>query len=164
VIEILREDGSPAVCGEVGQVVVTPLYNYAMPLIRYALGDYAEVGDAAPPCGIKLPTIRRILGRQRNLFRFKDGSRIWPVATLFHLHRFMQLKQFQVVQVDFEHIEIRYVPDGVPEVVDLDGLREQVRTVLGRPVEVTVRSVDQIGRTAGKYEDCISLVPASPQE
>src|SRR5262249_17522788 len=81
-------DGSPAASGETGRVVVTPLYNYAMPLIRYELGDYAEVGGTEPPCGIKLPTLRRILGRHRNLFRFRDGTRVWPVATLFHLHRF----------------------------------------------------------------------------
>jgi phenylacetate-CoA ligase len=158
VIEILREDGSPAASGETGRVVVTPLYNYAMPLIRYELGDYAEVGATEPPCGIKLPTLRRILGRHRNLFRFRDGTRVWPVATLFYLHRFMKLTQFQIVQTDFEHIEIRYVPDGVPGPVDLDGLREQVRTVLGQPVEVTVCPVEEIRRTAGKYEDCVSLV------
>jgi hypothetical protein len=70
----------------------------------------------------------------------------------------MKLTQFQIVQTDFEHIEIRYVPDGVPGPVDLDGLREQVRTVLGQPVEVTVCPVEEIRRIAGKYEDCVSLV------
>src|SRR5262249_50302395 len=151
-------DGSPAASGETGRVVVTPLYNYAMPLIRYELGDYAEVGGTEPPCGIKLPTLRRILGRHRNLFRFRDGTRVWPVATLFYLHRFMKLTQFQIVQTDFDDIEIRYGHDGVAGPVDLDGLRERVRTVLRQPVEVTVCPVDEIRRTAGKYEDCVSLV------
>lgn len=46
-LEVLREDGSPCLPGETGQVVVTTLVNYGCPLIRYALGDYAELG---PDC------------------------------------------------------------------------------------------------------------------
>jgi phenylacetate-CoA ligase len=159
VVEILRDDGAPAAPGETGRVVVTPLYGYAMPLIRYELGDFAEVGTADPKCDRKLPTLRRIMGRYRNLFRFRDGTRIWPVATLFRLNDFVMLKQFQIVQTDFDHIEVKYVPDGVPGAVDLAALTQRVRTVLNQPVDVTLRAVDRIERTAtGKYEDCVSLV------
>ena len=62
VIEILRDDGSPAAAGETGRVIVTPLHNYAMPLVRYELGDYAEVGTSAPACERTLPTLRRNSG------------------------------------------------------------------------------------------------------
>ncbi len=58
-VEVLRDDGSPAGPGETGRVVATPLFNYAMPLIRYELGDYAEVGSAKARCGRGLPTLRR---------------------------------------------------------------------------------------------------------
>lgn len=65
-VEILRDDGSPCEVGETGQVVVTDLHNFAMPLIRYAIGDIAQVG---PPCacGRGLPVLSRILGRVRNI-------------------------------------------------------------------------------------------------
>jgi phenylacetate-CoA ligase len=168
VIEILRDDGSPAASGEIGRVVVTPLHNYAMPLVRYELGDCAEVGTANPACGRKLPTLRRILGRYRNLFRFRDGTRIWPVATAFYLHDFVRFTQFQIVQMDFDSIEVRYVPEGGPGAAeggtpgpgDLANLTERVRKVLKQPVQVTVRAVDKIERAAtGKFEDCISLIP-----
>jgi phenylacetate-CoA ligase len=159
VVEILRDDGSPAAPGEIGRVIVTPLYGYAMPLIRYELGDFAEVGSVDPNCERRLPRLRRIMGRYRNLFRFRDGTRVWPVATLFRLPDFMALKQFQVLQTDFDQIEIKYVPDGTPGPVDLAALTQQVRAVLNQQVDVTVRAVDKIERTAtGKYEDCISLV------
>jgi phenylacetate-CoA ligase len=160
IIEILRDDGSPAESGEIGRVVVTPMHNYAMPLIRYELGDYAEVGTKNPRCGRTLPTLRRILGRYRNLFRFRDGTRIWPVATRFFLHEFMSLRQFQIVQTDFGHIEIRYVPCGEAKPVDLISLTNRVRAVLGQPVKITVHPVEKIERSStGKFEDCISLVP-----
>jgi len=76
-VEVLDEAGSVCSPGEVGRVVLTPLYNFAMPLIRYSILDYAEVGDPCP-CGRTLPTLRRILGRQRNMARRPDGSSFWP--------------------------------------------------------------------------------------
>ena len=160
-VEVLRSDGSPAAPGEIGRVVATPLYNYAMPLIRYELGDMAEVGTAPPACGRGLPTLRRILGRYRNMFRYRDGKTSWPNTTGFRLGNFITLKQFQVVQTDFNHVEIRYVADenATDRPIDLAALTERVRKVLRQPVDVSVRRVVQIERSrGGKYEDCISLV------
>jgi phenylacetate-CoA ligase len=165
VIEILRDDGTPAASGEIGRVIVTPLRNPAMPLLRYELGDFAEMGSVRPNCSRKLPTIRRILGRFRNLFRFRDGTRIWPIADGFDLHQYMALKQFQIVQTDFDHIEIRYVPQEPRQTVDLPGLTKRVRLVLGHPVEVSIHAMDKIERSAsGKFEDCISFCPRHDQK
>ena len=63
-VEILDERNRSCSPGEVGSVVVTPLHNYAMPLIRYVVGDFAEVGGAAA-CGRGLQVIERVLGRTR---------------------------------------------------------------------------------------------------
>ena len=49
-----------------GRVVVTHLHNYAMPLIRYEIGDYAIAGGNCD-CGINLPVLERVVGRTRNL-------------------------------------------------------------------------------------------------
>ncbi len=61
-LEVVGDDGRPCGPGEVGQVLVTSLHNFATPLIRYALGDLAEVG-APCACGRGLPVIARVLGR-----------------------------------------------------------------------------------------------------
>jgi phenylacetate-CoA ligase len=63
-VEVLRDDGRPASPGATGKLVVTSLYNFAMPLIRYEPGDFAEVGVAGA-CLRTLPTLRRILGHAR---------------------------------------------------------------------------------------------------
>jgi phenylacetate-CoA ligase len=163
VLEVLREDGSMAKTGEIGRVVVTSLYNYAMPLIRYELGDLVEVGSTPSTCGRGLPTLRRILGRDRNLFRFRDGSAAFPVLPKFQLQNFISFKQMQLVQTEFERIEIRYVPDlqSVGS-IDLAAVTQQFRSVLKQPVEVALVPVEAIPRTrTGKYEDCISLVQRS---
>jgi phenylacetate-CoA ligase len=64
-VEVL--DGWNRACapGTVGRVVVTTLQNFAMPLVRYDIGDLAEVG-APCPCGRGLPVLTRIAGRVRD--------------------------------------------------------------------------------------------------
>ena len=78
VVEVLRPDGTPCGDGETGAVTLTDLTNHATPLVRYAIGDQAEMGPACP-CGRGLPTLRRIIGRDRNLVLMPDGSRRWPL-------------------------------------------------------------------------------------
>ena len=76
-MEVLDNHGRPCKEGETGRVVLTDLHNFTMPLIRYEIGDYAEVG---PPCacGRGLPVLARILGRSRNMLTLPAGDRIWP--------------------------------------------------------------------------------------
>lgn len=139
--------------------MVTSLYNYAMPLIRYEIGDLAEAGSTRARCRRGLPSLRRILGRYRNLFRFRDGTTVWPRP--LELGKFIALKQFQVVQKDYDHIEIRYVPAPSDQSVDLPALTQRVRRILKQPIDVTVCAVDAIPRSeSGKYEDFVSEVPA----
>ncbi|MDQ7008381.1 MAG: phenylacetate--CoA ligase family protein, partial [Acidobacteriota bacterium] len=76
-VEVVDEAGQPCGPGEWGRVLLTTLHNYAMPLIRYEIGDYAELG-APCPCGRGLPVLRRILGRRRNMLVTPDGRRHWP--------------------------------------------------------------------------------------
>jgi phenylacetate-CoA ligase len=60
-VEVLDEVGRACRPGETGAVVVTPLQNFAMPLLRYSLGDFAEVGSPCA-CGRHLPVLKEILG------------------------------------------------------------------------------------------------------
>jgi phenylacetate-CoA ligase len=72
IVEVIDERGEPCRAGEMGRVVVTTLTSFAMPLIRYEIGDYAVAG-APCPCGRGLPVIERVLGGTRNLLRLPDG-------------------------------------------------------------------------------------------
>jgi phenylacetate-CoA ligase len=159
-IEILREDGWPAVPGESGRIIATPFYNYAMPLIRYDMGDYAVAGKTRPSCGRGLPTLRRILGRARNRFRFKDGSATWPEIADFQFGELLAFRDIQLVQTALDRIEVRYVAalSGQPE-PDGTAIADRVRSVLRQPVQVSVCRVESLGRiTHGKIDDCISAI------
>jgi phenylacetate-CoA ligase len=159
-LEIVRDDGSIARPGEIGRVIVTGLYNFAMPFIRYEIGDLAEAGSEHAACGRSLPSLRRILGRYRNAFRFRGGRVMFPHPHDFKFWEFLQHRSAQVIQLDLDRVEVRWAGDRNPATVDVDGVIERVRSVLRAPVDVTITKVDAIPRTrSGKFEEFISLVP-----
>lgn len=73
-VEILTDDGRPAAPGASGRVVLTNLYNYALPLIRYELGDYAQRGTGRADSPFS--TIRKLEGRVNDALPvvLADGS------------------------------------------------------------------------------------------
>ena len=66
-------------------MAITSLHNRVMPLIRYEVGDFAEVGPPCP-CGRGLPVIARIMGRVRNCLRFPTKADRWQHRSALH-HR-----------------------------------------------------------------------------
>jgi len=106
ILEVLDEDGAPCGPGEVGQVVVTPLHNFAMPLLRYAIGDDAEVG-APCGCGRTLPTLARIVGRTRDRLRLPGGDWRFAYNPSEAFARVPAIQRYQIAQVSAETLEIR---------------------------------------------------------
>jgi phenylacetate-CoA ligase len=159
-VEILGEDGRPAAPGELGRVVVTGLYNYAMPFIRYAIGDVASWAVAPCPCGRSLPVIAQVEGRTRSVFVFRDGSRMWPrMWNALEIQTFVPFREFQMVQLDHDHIELRYVPDGSNRQPDVAGLATFARDRFHPSVEIVLVPVETMARgPSGKFEQFISLL------
>jgi phenylacetate-CoA ligase len=158
-VEVLRQDGTPCAPGEVGRVVCTGLHNFAMPLIRYELGDYAEVG---PPCscGRGLPVLRSIAGRARNMAVDPTGRRFWPNVNVKEWLEVAPLRQWQVVQVAPGDLEVRVVANRDLRGDEEAAIRALLEKKLGYPYAVTVRRLDELPRAAGgKYEDFLSLLP-----
>lgn len=158
-IEIVDEDGVPAEPGTVGRIVATPFYSLAMPMIRYDTGDYGALSGEPCGCGRTLPRFDRINGRKRNIFRFADGSSIWPVLQSWIVQRFVPHRQFQVLQTALNRIEYRYVPVSPTQQNDIIGLTEYARVQLHPTIIVDAVAVDEIPRPPeGKHEDYISLI------
>lgn len=166
VVELLGEGGRRVEPGERGRVVITGLNNYAMPFIRYALGDIAVEGTSPCACGRSLPVIERIEGRVRNAFTFRDGTRVWPRGWLAReMWAFVPFRQYQMVQLDHERIEFRYVPDGTGRAADLSGLNDYAKRMMHPSAEISVVAMAVLPRgPSGKFEDFISLVPVPPAQ
>ncbi len=155
-VEVLRNDGRPCRAGEIGKVVITTLHNFAMPLLRYDIGDYAERGDVCP-CGRGLPVLTRILGRQRNLLVLPDGSRRWPIFDAGERPQELPpFFQYQVIQRGSQEIDVLVVRDKPLTSSEEQRIQRYMQQTLGHPFTITVRHVDAIQRSrTGKFEDFI---------
>lgn len=158
-VEILADDGQPCQPGAIGRVVVTDLHNFATPLLRYELGDYAEVG---PPCrcGRGLPVLTRIVGRRRGMLRYPDGRTAWPLFTVA-CREAAPYRELQLVQESRDALHLFVVPhaDRPLTAADRAALAAAVQRSLGHPFAVTVDEVAQLGRSpAGKLEEFVSQV------
>jgi phenylacetate-CoA ligase len=152
-VEVLREDGSPCEVGEWGRIVVTALHAFAMPFIRYDIGDYALVGEACP-CGRTLPILARILGRVRNMLRLPNGGHTWPVFGGNTFGKLAPVRQFRLVQRSLERLELELVTARALSVEEEGLLRSEVLRVIRHPFELGIRYVDAIARSAnGKFEE-----------
>jgi phenylacetate-CoA ligase len=161
VVDIVGDDGRPVAPGELGRVVLTGLYNYAMPFIRYAVGDVASWAAVPCRCGRSLPVIAQVEGRTRSAFVFKDGKRMWPRGwDARDMRAFVPFREFQMVQLDHERIEFRYVPDGSGRAPDPVGLAAFAHERLHPSVEIILVPLDAMPRgPGGKFEQFLSHVP-----
>ena len=160
-VEVVDERGAPCGPGQTGRVLVTPLYNYAMPLLRYELGDWAEVG-APCECGRGLPVLSRILGRERNgLLVAPTGARYWPAFGSRKLTELAPIVQHQFVQKSLTQIEARFVTERPLTSAEERSLRIYIQTALPHRFEVSFAYYDEIPRNAaGKFENFVCEVGA----
>ena len=160
-VEVLGSDGAPAGVGEPGRVTITDLLNFAMPLIRYDIGDYAVAGEPGG-CERGLPTLQRIVGRERNLVRLPDGRRNWPLVGFQRFSEVAAIRQYQVVQTALDRIELRVVCDSEIEAGARMRLTEIVQEALGYPFKVDL--VQFSGRLpagpGGKFEEFVCRIAA----
>ncbi|MDD5758388.1 MAG: phenylacetate--CoA ligase family protein [Desulfobulbaceae bacterium] len=157
-VEVIDENGHPCLPGELGRVVLTPLHNFAMPLVRYEIGDYAEVGSPCP-CGRGLPVIRRVVGRVRNMLILPTGEERWPVMNSKAVSSIAPILQLQMVQHSLHAVEVRLVVKRAIDQTEEAQLKGVIIDTLGYPFELKFTYMDEISRNRGeKFEEFISLV------
>lgn len=159
IVEVLDAAGAPCADGETGRLVVTDLHNFAMPLIRYDIGDYAEAGPACCPCGRGLPTLRRIVGRERNMVNI-GGQRRWPLVGFQRFRAVAPLVQYQLVQIGADDIEFKLVSTVALTQAQQVQLAAIVCRALGHPFTVHFqRYEDSLPVPAsGKFEEFVCLI------
>ena len=101
IVQFIDEDDEEVSEGEKGQIICTSLFNYAMPFIRYAVGDIGVPSNDECSCGKTLPLIDVIEGRRDSLLVLPDGRFLSPrVMTItmnsFKLSQFID--QFRIIQ------------------------------------------------------------------
>ncbi|MFC1504390.1 phenylacetate--CoA ligase family protein [Spirochaetota bacterium] len=106
IIETVK-DGRLCRPGEAGEIVATTLDSYAMPFIRYSIGDTVILSDKPPVCGRSFPLMKKILGRNDDIILLKDGSKI-PSQPFYHcIEAYGGIHRWQIVQESKERITLR---------------------------------------------------------
>ena len=159
ILEVVNEDNCQIASGK-GRVLATSLMNFAMPFLRYDLGDEVIATDEQCTCGRGLPMLKEVIGRTVSVLVTPDGTRIhgW---FLYHNWEFGEsVKQFKMIQEDEKRIKIYLVP-GVgfgPHVV------ERIRALVHATCndwELDCRVVDSIPKSrTGKVTFIESKVKA----
>jgi phenylacetate-CoA ligase len=163
ILEVLNPDGCPARRGEQGEVVATNLYAYAMPFIRYRLGDIVTRGDERCACGKPFSTIRAIQGRMIDSFTLPDGRVLHPYQILssFIAGADTWIRQYQLLQERLDRIVLRVIPMEASVSEHIARVERSVLPLLGPGVEFRVQLLDHIPlEHTGKFRAALSLVPA----
>ncbi len=151
--EILDKDLKSLKNNEIGEVYVTPLMNYVMPLIRYKIGDTASWSNMTKcSCGRNTPLINNVHGRVTNHFIKKDGTVVHGeyFTHLFYFRKWV--KKFKVIQNDYNTIECLVVLDGKPDKNDEKDISQKIRLVMGKDCAAKFRYVRYIPPSkSGKY-------------
>jgi phenylacetate-CoA ligase len=160
IVEVIK-NGHPVATGERGEVVGTSLHSFAMPFIRYRLGDIVTKGLETCRCGQPFSTIRAIQGRMIDYFSLPDGRSIHPyeIALILVNNANTWIRQYQLTQERVDRIVLQIVPLTTPAPKELVQLRESVNAVLGNGVEFDVTLVPEIKtEPTGKFRVSRSLL------
>lgn len=143
----------------VGKLIVTDLRNYAMPLIRYEVGDLAAIDTSPCDCGLPFPRLKNIQGRATDILYRRDGTPIAGLETTDAITYSGISTQAQIVQDDPGKITVKIVKLSQVTEKQRTYIRAKLMEMLGDDGEVMFEDVDAIERDkSGKFRYTISNI------
>jgi len=160
ITEVTDESGNPRETGEVGHLTVTGLHNFAMPLIRYRLGDVSAILPQSCGCGRKLPLTHPVTTKAEDIVVTPEGRFISPSVLTHPFKPMSNILASQILQESPERLLIRIVRRAAYGDRDSRILVEEFRKRVGPTMRIDLEFVDVIPRSAnGKLRWVISKVP-----
>lgn len=153
-LEIVNKGGIP-VLDEDGDIIVTSLHNYAMPFLRYRIGDRGRLTAKKCPCGRGFPLLETVLGRGMESLITKDGRIISPIFLITKLGAVLnidQIKKYQLIQNDYSKITLKIIPRSEVTPGHQQEITTHLKSIMGHDCEVKFNLVEDIPTTkSGKY-------------
>ena len=142
-VEILRE-GRPAEPGEAGEVVLTSLVNFTMPLIRYRVGDVASWKSGPCACGWQGLTLEGVHGRLEQTVLLPTGAYI-PARYLEEcLDQFTNVVGYRAIQTEPRMVELLIVPGTLFQERTAQLVRGKCLELFNHKVGVELRMVNEL--------------------
>lgn len=153
------KDGRQALPGEMGEIIVTDLFNYGMPLIRYKIGDVAIVTDRKCPCGSNLPLIDKIIGRDRDILVAQDGTPKTGYLFVEIINKNNIPAKCQFVQEDANSLLVNIVKLNGFENQYLKIIEDNCRKILGHSTNIKFAFLEDIPKeNSGKFKYVTSKI------
>lgn len=160
IVEILDEDGNECPPGKEGDVILTVLNNFSMPLIRYKVGDRAVWSDKNEcACGIVFPKIEKIVGRTANNFPLANGGFVSGEYLTLTFNHVPGIGNFQIRQKSYEEIQIFLIIEDNYDKKTETKISDKMRKLFGTEATVDFIYVDAIPKTpTGKHLFTVSEI------
>jgi phenylacetate-CoA ligase len=160
IVEILDNDFSAVEIGQTGRIVTTALHSFSMPFIRYRTSDTTALLPDDCSCGRGFPLMKNIAVRDVEIMTTTDGRYIVPAIISGIYDHLTGIRELQFVQEDRKLIVMNLVKSPTYSDSDRQYLLGEMKRIMGDDMELRIKFVDHIPRTAGgKYRWMISKVP-----
>jgi phenylacetate-CoA ligase len=146
------------------RIIVTPLENYAQPLLRYDLGDLGTSKKGLCPCGRGFPLMEVNVGRRNDHIRARNGRLVYPSYFIHLLDGIRGITNYQFRQVTVDRIDLYVVEDikGNVNRSELTGIGNRIRKEVNSEAVIIINFVDKIPLTAaGKHRYVMSEVTSN---
>ncbi len=156
-IEFLDDKNKPVAPGEPGKIVVTDLYNYGMPIIRYRIDDVGILGEQKCKCGRDFPIMKKITGRVADFLKHSDGSLIAGVSLVeLTLTAIPGIEQMQIVQNDYNKLLVNIVKGAEYTSETEKNIIHEFQKVFGNDVSIEIKYMKNIPQErTGKFRFAI---------
>jgi len=155
------DDGGDVSAGEKGKIVFTGLFNHAMPLIRYDIGDIGAPSDHMCSCGRGLPMMEILEGKLMDFIVTADNQLLSPHIFKRILMDTSGIELFKLIQLTKEKIRILVVKNNEYNAENSLKISKSFKKLLGDDVTVDIQFVDEIKRKGRKYKVIESKLTAA---
>ena len=157
--EGMHVEVGPSPAGEDGgELVLTNLESYALPIIRYRSGDVGALDPSPCSCGRGLPRLARVEGRRTDFLVTPSGKLMHALAVIYVLREIPGLREFQVVQEALDHVRVRVVPTGELAASARADIAARVGRLFEGGARVEVEPVESVASSSGKHRYVVSRV------
>ena len=152
-VDIIDENNKSVVEGSLGEIAITDLENFVLPIIKYKTGDKSNFIKDTCSCGLNLPLMSPVIGRiTENILIPDDGILSGEYLTTIFDNYYKQIEKFQIHQRKDYALDISIVANSNANEIRkvTDEIKKLIISKTGNRIKVDFHNVDQIENDRGK--------------
>ena len=159
-VEVLDEQNNVLPYGEKGRLVITSLFNKALPFIRYDIGDF---GALSKDSTLRLPILEKLEGRTNDIAVLPSGKRAAGLTFYYITKSIIEgdgnVKEFVIEQLELNLFKVSYVADYSLTDEQKAIIKDAMITYLEPGIEVSFEKLNKLKRSkSGKLKQFSSYV------